>query len=76
MIQSRAQVVPTTGHLKVCRDPNDDELLEAALTGNAEYLVSRDADFTRDLELIRLLFQRGVTIVTVRQLLRRMARKQ
>ena len=76
MIQSRAQIVPTTGHLKICRDPTDDELLEAALTGEAEYLVSRDADFTRDLELIHLFFQRGVKIVTVRQLLRRMARKQ
>lgn len=76
MIQSRAQIVPITGHLKICRDPTDGELLEAALTGQAEYLVSRDADFTRDLDLIHLFFRRGVKIVTVRQFLRRMARKQ
>lgn len=75
MIQSNARMVPTTGHLKVCRDPTDNELLEAALAGKAEYLVSRDADLIRDLELIRLFSRRGVKIVTVRQLLRRMARK-
>ena len=73
MIQSRAEVVPTRGGLKICRDPHDDELLEAALTGKARYLVSRDADFTRDLALIRLFSERGVKIVTVQQCLEALA---
>ncbi len=60
----------------MCRDPNDNELLEAALAGKAEYLVSRDADLIRDLQLIRLLSRRGLKIVTVQQLLNRLARKK
>lgn len=76
LIRSGTRIVPTTGGLKICRDPNDDELLEAALTGKAQYLVSRDADFTRDLALIRLFSERGVEIVTVQQFLKRLARRR
>lgn len=28
----------------VCRDPDDDMLLEAAVAGNADYIVTGDAD--------------------------------
>ncbi len=76
MIQSRAHVVLTAGHLKICRDPGDDALLETALAGQAGYLVSRDADLTRDLTLSRLFSEKGVAIVTVQQFLGFLAGRQ
>jgi len=41
LIAARASVVETTGLLKICRDPDDDEILEAAIQGKAQYLVTQ-----------------------------------
>ena len=76
MIQAGANVITPTGQLQVCRDATDDLVLETALLGRAKYVVSRDADITRDLSLIRLFRERGVRIVTVDQFLRLLAAKR
>jgi putative PIN family toxin of toxin-antitoxin system len=56
--------VPITGNLNcICRDPNDDFLLECALTGNADFIVTGDKD------LLSLQSFRGIPIVTPRQYL-------
>jgi uncharacterized protein len=47
-----AIVVATTGQLQICRDPDDDLILETALLGGAEYAVSRDDDIKSDRELV------------------------
>jgi putative PIN family toxin of toxin-antitoxin system len=74
LIAARATVVPISGKLKICRDPDDDEILEAAIVGKTQYLVSRDDDLKRDLELIKAVRRRGVRVVSVRQFLRRLLR--
>ena len=76
MIQAGAEMVTPTRQLQVCRDASDDLVLETALLGRARYVVSRDADVTRDLLLIRLFRERGVRIVTVDRLLRLLATKR
>ena len=48
------------GDTKGCRDPRDNMFLEAAVRGNARYLVSRDDDLKRDLELVAQMESRGV----------------
>ena len=75
MIQAGAEVVTPTGQLRICRDASDDLVLETALLGRAKYLVSRDADMTRDLSLVRLFARRRVRITTVQQFLRLLASK-
>lgn len=74
LIAARASVAETLGNLKICRDPDDDGILEAAIAGKAQYLVSRDDDLKRDLDLIKLARRHGVRVVSVRQFLRRLAR--
>jgi putative PIN family toxin of toxin-antitoxin system len=37
-------VTPTTSASGVCRDPDDDKFLDAALSGHANYIVSGDHD--------------------------------
>ena len=74
LIAARATLVETSGELQACRDPDDDEILEAAISGKATYLVTRDDDLKRDLVLIRLARYHGVRIVPVRQFLRRLSR--
>jgi len=64
-----AHLVPVSGALKLCRDPDDDLLLETTMIGKATHLVSRDEDVTRDLELARQLEMRGIRAITVSRFL-------
>jgi len=74
LIAARATIVQTSGELKICRDPDDDEILEAVIVGKARYLVTRDDDLKRDLDLIKMARKSGVGVVSVRQFLRRLSR--
>lgn len=61
--------VEPTGELRLCRDPDDDLILETALLGRAEHMVTRDDDIKRDLELIKWMRKQGVTVLSVSQFL-------
>jgi putative PIN family toxin of toxin-antitoxin system len=65
LIAAGAAVVPLAGALRLCRDPDDDVVLEIAIAGGAQYLVTRDDDLKRDLELIRQMTERGVQVMSV-----------
>ena len=75
LIAARAAVVETSGALQICRDPDDDEILEAAINGKAQYLVTRDDDLKRDLDLIKMARRNRVRVVSVRQFLRRLSQR-
>jgi putative PIN family toxin of toxin-antitoxin system len=68
-----AIVVSPTGNLHLCRDPRDDILLETALLAEADYVVSRDDDIKRDLDLIAHLQQHGIDVLSVAQFLDHLA---
>ena len=68
-VLAAVQLVPVAGVLRLCRDPDDDIILETAIQGKAAFLVSRDGDMTRDLDLIHALRERGVETITVQRLL-------
>lgn len=44
LIRLRGELVNPTHSVKICRDPKDDKFLEAALAGQADAIVSGDAD--------------------------------
>ncbi len=69
MVSAVARLVDVSGSLGICRDPDDDVLLETAVVGGATYVVSRDEDVTRDLELVRQFEERGVQLLTVSRFL-------
>lgn len=46
-----ARLVPIAGMVHLCRNPDDDWVLETAMVGGATHVVSRDEDVTRDQEL-------------------------
>lgn len=58
-----AEWTAITGTVHVCRDPDDDKILEAALTGRANCLVTGDAD------LLKLHPFRGLAIMTPQRFL-------
>ena len=53
-----AEWTAITGTVHVCHDPDDDKILETALTGRADCLVTGDAD------LLKLHPYRGLPIIT------------
>ena len=69
LLRSRARMVITTGTIHACRDVKDDLVLETAIVGQAQYLVSRDEDLTRDLDLVNALRGRGIDVLTVARFL-------
>lgn len=58
-----------SGGLHLCRDPKDDLILETAIVGRARYLVPRDEDLTRDLDLVSALRGYGIDVLTVARFL-------
>lgn len=66
-IVRKAQHVVITNALRVCRDPQDDAILETAILGRASHAVSRDEDITRDTNLRDKLREYNVAPITVRR---------
>jgi putative PIN family toxin of toxin-antitoxin system len=67
----RAELVEVDGSLHLCRDPDDDVVIETAVRAQADALVSRDDDLKGDLELMRVLSDMGISVLSVRQFLAR-----
>jgi putative PIN family toxin of toxin-antitoxin system len=57
-LERASLLVPGTTRVRVCRDPDDDKFLAAALEGAAEYIVSGDPD------LHAVGTHRGTTVLT------------
>ncbi|MCL4487043.1 MAG: putative toxin-antitoxin system toxin component, PIN family [Chloroflexi bacterium] len=60
LLAIRGELVRPTRNVKVCRDPKDDMLIEAALAGNARYLVTGDEDLLvlKNYEAVRIVTPR------------------
>jgi putative PIN family toxin of toxin-antitoxin system len=69
LLEVKAILVEPRGDLQLCRDPRDDIVLETALLGKANYVVSRDGDLKRDPELMHEMQKHGVRVVSVSQFL-------
>jgi putative PIN family toxin of toxin-antitoxin system len=72
LLQERALHVAPTGELHLCRDPEDDLILETAVLGGARYAVSRDDDLKGDDELVAQMRSRGVEVLSVRRFFERL----
>jgi uncharacterized protein len=58
-------VVALAGDVKVCRDPEDDPVIETAIRGSADVLVSGDKDLTDATEVTQALATAGIHVLTV-----------
>jgi uncharacterized protein len=61
--------VAVAGDVRICRDPDDDVLIETATKGSADVLVSRDEDLTRAVDVISALDSFGIRTLTVARFL-------
>lgn len=69
-LRQSAEWVVGAESITACRDPDDNKVLEAAVAGNADYIVTDDKD------LRTLTPFRGIEIVTVRRFQRKLGIKK
>jgi predicted nucleic acid-binding protein len=65
-------MVAITGTPYGCRDPNDDAVIETAIAGRVEYLVTGDQDLL-DVHVAVALNAHGILITTARALVLKVA---
>ncbi len=69
LLRNGSEIVPVVGAIRICRDPKDDAVIETAINGRADVLVSRDDDLKRDPALIARLAAESIAVVSVRRFL-------
>jgi putative PIN family toxin of toxin-antitoxin system len=69
IILEKAIFVPAPGEVSLCRDPDDNVILETAILGKANYIVTGDKDIKTP-ELVEHLAQNKIKIITVGQYLK------
>jgi putative PIN family toxin of toxin-antitoxin system len=68
-LEATGEVVMITGDVCVSRDAKDDMVIEAAIVGGADVIVSGDGDVRLDLDVIKYLAAKGVGVMSARQFL-------
>jgi putative PIN family toxin of toxin-antitoxin system len=69
LLRERAEVIAISGDVRLCRDPDDDAVIETARNGRADVLVTRDDDLKADWDLVEFLAADGVRVMSVRHFL-------
>jgi predicted nucleic acid-binding protein len=69
LIEEKTERVSLSGDLALCRDPDDNFIVETAIKGQVQYLVTRDDDIKWDPEVIRFLEKSDIKVITVAKFL-------
>jgi putative PIN family toxin of toxin-antitoxin system len=69
VLRDEASIADVTGTVRICRDPKDDVVIETAINGRADVLVSRDDDLTRAPEVAAILVEHGIRVLTIQRFL-------
>src|SRR5207245_7036444 len=62
LLQSGAAMVPVAGTLQLCRDPKDNMVIETAVNGRADVVVSGDKDLGDAAEVTNYLAEGGIRV--------------
>ncbi len=70
LIAQRADHVSVSGEITLCRDRDDNLIIETAIKGEAAYLVTRDDDLKTDARIVSFLEGYHITVVSVSEFLK------
>jgi len=70
LIEERAEYVLVSGDVNICRDKDDDLILETAVKSRVKYLVTRDDDIKADPKVEKFLSQFDIMILSVSKFLK------
>ena len=63
LCKKQAIIIKPALTIQICRDADDDKIINCAIVGRSHYLVSGDADLYDDNNVIRTLFEYGVHVI-------------
>ena len=69
LIGERTEHVAVSGDVDICRDKDDNMIIETAIKGNAGYLVTRDNDIKFGKEVSSFLDRYGITVLPIQKFL-------
>ena len=72
LIEERAEYVLISGDINICRDKDDNLIIETAIKGETSYLVTRDDDIKFDKKVSLFLSKHGISVLTVAKFLKLM----
>lgn len=70
LIEERSEHILLSGNVNICRDKDDDLVVETAIKGKAGYLVTRDDDIKSDKEVSTFLSRYGISVLSVAKFLK------
>ena len=65
LIEERSEHVMLSGDVNICRDKDDNFVIETAIKGQAGHLVTRDDDIKFDKEVSSFLSRYGISVLSV-----------
>ncbi len=65
LIKDKAEHVTLKNDITVCRDPDDNIIIETAIRGKTNYLLTGDKDVSDDKKISSLLLQYGVMVISL-----------
>jgi putative PIN family toxin of toxin-antitoxin system len=65
LIEERSEHVLLSGDIEICRDKDDNLIIETAVKGKAVYLVTTDDDVKFDKEVSNFLSKYGISVTSV-----------
>ncbi|MBV6517689.1 MAG: putative toxin-antitoxin system toxin component, PIN family [Candidatus Brocadia sp.] len=69
LVEERAESVLLSGDIAICRDKDDNLIIETAIKGQAAFLVTRDDDIKFDKSVSSFLIQYGISVISVTRFL-------
>jgi putative PIN family toxin of toxin-antitoxin system len=69
LIEERSEYVLLSGDIEICRDKDDNLIIETAIKGKAGYLVTRDDDVKFDQEVLNFLSNYDISVTSVAKFL-------
>ena len=70
LIEERSEHVLVSGDVRICRDKDDDLIIETAVKGKVKYLVTRDDDVKTDTKVSDFLSQSNISPISVAKFLK------
>lgn len=70
LIEEKAEHVLLSNNINICRDEDDDLVIETAIRGNAKYIVTRDDDVKFDLKISAFLSKYNISVLTIAKFLK------
>lgn len=76
LIEERSEPVLLSGDITICRDKDDNVVIETAIKGQADFLVTRDDDIKFDKAVSSFLKKYGISVISIAKFITHISKSQ